>query len=167
MAQQNYLFDGKANLDKQVEAYSEEVYDYFDYERASAKLPRFGKYYYPAMVISCCDKDRKYSMNSFARNPVTYAYKLTKMGDEMKCVFHLPSGFGLKALKDNSFERFSIGQCAEQHATNEMLYNIKKKERDYYDQFDVRNDVFFSKAIRPATGEVKTYCKNCKALFDL
>ncbi len=48
-----------------------------------------------------------------------------------------------------------IGYCAEQNVANRLLL-------DRYAKID---DIHFSIAIRPRTGEVIDYCNNCKTLF--
>lgn len=50
-----------------------------------------------------------------------------------------------------------IGYCAEQNVANRLLL-------DCDDNID---DIQFSVAIRPRTGEVVDYCGNCKALFNV
>ena len=48
-----------------------------------------------------------------------------------------------------------IGYCAEQNVANRLLLGADA----------IIGDIEFSVAIRPKTGEVIDYCKNCKALF--
>ncbi len=52
--------------------------------------------------------------------------------------------------------RHPIGYCAEQNVANRMLL----------DQDASIDDIKFSVAIRPKTGEVVDYCDNCKTLFQ-
>ena len=166
MARDNATFAGKNALDERVESYSEEVYRKFDYDRTIGKAPQFGRYYYPAMVASCTDRVQTMCCDSFARNPIIKEYCLTKMKEEMEQTFNLLQ-IGYDALKTSSHHRFPIGQCAEQHAANELMFSIKQKNAAYYDQMRVKNDIYFSKAIRPSTGEDFDYCRNCHQLFDL
>ena len=51
-----------------------------------------------------------------------------------------------------------IGYCAEQNSANRLLLDKK----DGVSLEDIR----FSIAIRPKTGEVIPYCNNCKTLFS-
>lgn len=168
MAKDNETFVGKADLDNRVDAYTEKVYGTFDYDRMVGRTPRFGKYYYPAMVVCCSDKSRKNYGESYSRTPYVKEYELTNMAGEMSRIYNMPRPFSFKDLKLHSLEsRFRIGNCAEQHAANEMLFCIKQRHQDVYTQMKIKEDVYFSKAVRPSTGEVFPYCINCKALFDL
>lgn len=166
MAKDNATFIGKAILDERVEAYSEEVYGKFDYDRTIGKAPQFGCFYYPAMVASCTDLNQSMYCDSFARKPIIKEYCLTKMMDEMMNTF--PFVYAVSdELKRLSHHKHPIGQCAEQHAANELLFCIKYRNVPFYNQIQVKKDIYFSKAIRPSTGEEFDYCQNCKDLFDL
>lgn len=154
----NDNFSGKAFLDWEVVSYSECVYGYFDYLRRIGKAVKFSrKYFYPAMVAVCTDDKQRFSPRSYSHRAEVGEYELTSMLSEME------KRFGVIQSRNDfrklSKERFPIGQCAEQHAANELLL--------YCHPINIKRDVFFSKAVRPSTGEVFPYCKNCKKLFDL
>ena len=154
----NDRFKGKALLDNDVVSYSEYVYDHFDYLRRIGKAVRFSrKYFYPAMVAVCTDDKQSQISGCYSHRAEVGEYKLTSMLSEIEKRFG-----GIKSRNDfrkYSKERFPIGQCAEQHAANGLLL--------YRGPLNIRRDIFFSKAVRPSTGEVFPYCNNCKKLFDL
>lgn len=167
MAKDNATFIGKSTLDERVEAYSEEVYGKFDYDRTIGKAPQFGRFYYPAMVVSCTDSQQSMYCDSFARKPIIKEYGLTKMLGEMGRSFGFRNPVEYQDLKDNSHHNFPIGQCAEQHAANELLFCIQQRNTPLYAQIDIKKGIYFSKAIRPSTGEEFGYCQNCRDLFNL
>ena len=168
MAKDNDKFDGWDDLNNRVDSYTEKVYGTFDYDRTVGRSPLFGKYYYPAMVVCCADKNKQNFGESYSRAPYVKEYELTKIAAEMARTFKMPRTFAFKDLKKYSLENhFRIGNCAEQHAANEMLFCIKQRQRDIYSEIKIKEDIYFSKAVRPSTGEVFPYCRNCKALFDL
>lgn len=49
-----------------------------------------------------------------------------------------------------------VGYCAEQNVANRLMLATDRQIEDIY----------FSIAIRPKTGQVVAYCNNCKALFE-
>lgn len=157
----NNKFPGKRQLDDEVEAYSESMYGYFDYLRKIGKGVKFGrKYFYPAMVAVCTD-NRLSVCRDYSHRAIVDEYKDTCMHEEMEKRFGKISS--RNDFRKLSKERFSIGQCAEQHAAQQLLYYSRLMRGP----INIQRDIYFSKAVRPSTGEVFPYCKNCKALFDL
>lgn len=162
MSKHNNTFIGKQMLDKEAEDYSESVYNYFAYRRDHGFPPQFGEYFFPAMVAACTDNKQRAVECKSSGKPVLSEYKSTCMLDEMKKNFgRINKIEDLRTLSRES--KFPLGQCAEQHAANALLSRNVEKNRIS----NIKTDIFFSKAIRPATGEVFPYCKNCSTLFDL
>ena len=162
MSKQNRIFLGKQRLDYEAEKYSDDVFYFFEHERRAGKEPRFGSYFFPAMIATCTDAKQRYFVNGQSGTPVLLDYKATKLFSEMQRTFG-----GIKYRKDlwrkSKESKFPIGQCAEQHAANDLLQKKNNKKTN----LDIKAEIFFSKAIRPSTGEVFDYCRNCKVLFDL
>lgn len=107
---------------------------------------------YPAMVVSCCKKDREQTINvitKFSESPRKAKYtgyfkkKLEKLG---------PIGSIGKLCKN------PIGQCAEQHAAETFF---KKNKKNHI------KDILFSTPFRPRTSEAFDYCENCIKIFNL
>lgn len=167
MAKDNSTYRFKLDLDVRAESYSECVFKRFDYNRQIGKKPEFGSHYYPAMVVTCQDSMRIKTCDSYARKSDIGEYELTKMAIAIAQDFQLSPPLSYKDLNHASHHRHPIGQCAEQHAANELLFDMQKTNQDYYNQLDIKRNIYFSKAIRPATGEVFEYCDNCKQLFNL
>lgn len=157
----NDKYPGKRRLDNEVEMYSEHVYGYFDYLRQIGKGVKFGRnYFYPAMVAVCTD-GRLRSCRDYSHRAIVDEYKRTIMHKEMEKRFGKISS--RNDFRKLSKERFPIGQCAEQHAAQQLLLYPPLR----HSHINIQRDMFFSKAMRPSTGEVFPYCENCKALFDL
>lgn len=165
MANNNSSFHGKPILDGYVRRFMESVYGYYDFLRVAGYPPAFGKYYYPAMVASCCDSKEKHYAHSISDMPYVSEYGRTPLLRAMEKAFYggtpikdfrlMPRKYGLN---------YSVGQCAEQHAANDLLFVHNIMEHKYP---DIKRDIYFSDAIRPATGEVFPYCPICKKLFQL
>lgn len=167
MAKDNTKFTGKNKLDMEARKYSWTVYDYFDSYRKNGWGKPFGRYYYPAMIAICCDKDEKMIRGSFSDKGSVEEYKLTGMLDEMAADFnHGQAITDRDTFTEKSLNKFPIGHCAEQHATNELLF-CERWDKRINRVLNIKTDVYFSIAVRPSTGEVFDYCENCKKLFDL
>lgn len=69
-------------------------------------------------------------------------------------------GFTLGAKRFDTIAKrdYCFGNCAEQHAVNDLL--------TLHSSVDIK-EIVFSKAIRPRTGEIRLYCQNCCDLFGL
>lgn len=163
----NISFVGKNRLDMEARRYSWLIYDYFDVYRKKGWGKLFGKYYYPAMIATCCDKDEKLKSSAFSDKGTVNEYKLTGMLDEMANDFN--NGqliIDRETFKEKSLNIYPIGQCAEQHAANELLF-CERWDKSINKVLNIKKDVYFSIAVRPSTGEVFDYCENCKKLFDL
>ena len=162
MSKQNNSFQGKSLLDKRVEQFSDFVYATFDDDRIHGRMKSFGDYYYPAMVSVCTDADSRFQSEGFADTPKAEEYGKTSLLNTMETDF-----FKGRRIKDaDSFKKaslctFPLGQCAEQHAVNDLLL---QRGAAY---LNIKTDIFFSKAIRPVNGKVFDPCDNCKKLFDL
>lgn len=111
---------------------------------------------YPAMVVVCADNI----------NPQNVCYGESA---EPSCRTYRPSfEHELVKILKNGIKKTSpvtgcknpIGQCAEQHAANKLTTTYKLPI------FQIKS-FLFSSARRPRTGEKKTYCANCKLLFNL
>lgn len=89
-------------------------------------------------------------------------YGMTKMLKEMGREFS-PTGKinGKDELYHFSRCSFPVGQCAEQHAANNLLKILGNS-------LNIKKDFFFGKPVRTATGEDNIpYCANCSNLFNL
>lgn len=162
MSKHNNTFSGKTRLNKEAGDYSNSFYRFFEHQRTHGFPPRFGGYFFPAMVAACTDKKQSVIECKSSGKPVLSEYKSTCMLDEMKKSFGRINK--VEDLRTLSLEpKFPIGQCAEQHAANALLGRKIAKDKIS----NIKTDIFFSKAIRPATGEVFPYCRNCSTLFDL
>ena len=162
MSKQNDSFAGKVALDCRVEKYADYVYATFEQDRIQGKVKSFGGYYYPAMVSVCTDALQRFNTEGYADSPDAAEYAKTSLLGTMENDFN---GGGNIKSKD-TFKKISLcihplGQCAEQHAANELL-QVKGAEN-----LDIKQEVFFSKAIRPATLKDYPPCANCQKLFDL
>lgn len=167
MAKDNAKCTGKNRLDIEARRYSFLVYDYFDLYRKNGWGKLFGRYYYPAMIAICCDKDEKMIRGSFSDKGSVEEYKLTGMLNEMAVDFNNGQPIiDKEAFREKSLNKYPIGQCAEQHATNELLF-CERWDKSINKVLDIKTDVYFSIAVRPSTGEVFDYCENCKKLFNL
>lgn len=162
MSKHNNTFKGKARLDQEAEDYRDSVYSYFEHQRTHGFPPQFGEYFFPAMVAACTNRKQSVIVCKSSGKPVLLEYKSTCMLNEMKKSFGRINK--IEDLRTLSREpKFPIGQCAEQHGANTLLSrNVVKNKIN-----NIKTDIFFSKAIRPSTGEVFPYCKNCSTLFDL
>lgn len=130
MAKDNAKFTGKNRLDIEARRYSFLVYDYFDLYRKNGWGKLFGRYYYPAMIAICCDKDEKMIRGSFSDKGSVEEYKLTGMLNEMAVDFNNGQPIiDKEAFREKSLNKYPIGQCAEQHATNELLFCEKASIR--------------------------------------
>lgn len=116
------------------------------------KVPQFWDW--PAIIVACSDKNRVVcDFSRGAKAAHTYNPLLSKLmslgvvGQKRKFVVH-----GRTYLSNNV-----LGHCAEQHAANELY---KKGSRCPL------NNIEFSRAIRPRTGERKDYCDNCQIIFS-
>ena len=75
MAKDNTKFTGKNKLDMEARKYSWTVYDYFDSYRKNGWGKSFGRYYYPAMIAICCDKDEKMIRYIYREEPEQISYR--------------------------------------------------------------------------------------------
>lgn len=162
MSNQNNSFIGKPDLDSRVDQYADYVYATFDSDRINGKMKSFGDYYYPAMVSVCSDINSKFQSEGFSYSPKVDEYGRTSMLRTMEADFY----HGKRIKDTDSFKKASLsthplGQCAEQHAANDLL---QQKGAAY---MDIKKDIFFSKAVRPVNRRECDPCSNCKKLFDL
>ena len=104
---------------------------------------------YPAMAVICHDKDCNVKRSSYSHYPQKNEFhqdlerKLQKLGT-----------IGLGCNKDG--KRFTIGNCAEQHAANIFMKQFNESNL---------NNLYFSKPMRPRTKQTFDYCDNCKDTF--
>lgn len=163
MIKQNQGISGKEALDKESERFSEKVFYIFDGYRALGDDGyQFRDVYYPTVTCVCTDNHETILGEDFSRRPCMKEYKETQMLDEMGAQF-CPNGVVTtwKDLKDHShYREYPIGQCAEQHAANELLKGLGCRK-------DIKNDILFGKPIRCLTGEDWDYCQNCRDLFNI
>lgn len=112
-------------------------------------------------VCVCTDDNYKLLGEDYSRKPCLKEYNETQMLAEMGKQF-CPNGKlpGLEDLKTYSLQGFCIGQCAEQHAANELLKGLGCHK-------NIKKDIIFGKAVRCVTGEEWPYCKNCQDLFNI
>ena len=162
MSKQNNSFSGKHLLDKRVEKFADYVYATFDDDRTQGRMKSFGEYYYPAMVSVCTDVNSRFASEGFADSPDVYEYSKTSLLSEMEADFYQRRRIkDTDAFKKASLCTHPLGQCAEQHAANDLL---RQRGAAY---LNIKKDIFFSKAVRPVNGKVFDPCDNCKKLFDL
>ncbi len=161
MATNNHHFKGKKVLDAMSEAYADEVFEEYEFWR-NLGVRMFHNRYYPTMVCSCTDRNETAFVANFSHTPSLKEYSMTKMLGEMGQEFS-PTGVIKKKddLYRDSMHRFPIGQCAEQHAANDLLKLVGNS-------LNIKNELFFGKPVRTATDEDNiAYCDNCSNLFDL
>ncbi len=162
MSKQNNSFPGKPYLDERVERFADLVYATFDNDRVNGMMKSFGDYYFPAMVSVCTDVNFNFLSEGFADSPDVNEYKKTSMLNTMEVDFYQRRRIkGVDDFKNVSLCKHPLGQCAEQHAANDLL-QTKKTEN-----LDIKRDIFFSKAVRPVNMIEFSPCDNCKKLFDL
>lgn len=163
MIKLNQNIHSKAAIDCESEKYAEEVFYAFDGCREWNPGYHFGNEYkyYPTMVCVCTDDNHQLLGEDYSRKPCLKEYNETQMLAEMGKQF-CPNGKlpGLDDLKTYSLQGYSIGQCAEQHAANELLKGLGCQKI-------IKEDILFGKAVRCVTGEEWPYCKNCQALFNI
>lgn len=161
MATNNHFFRGKKVLDAISETYADEVFGEFEYWR-NMGIMMFPNRYYPTMVCSCTDRRETAYVANYSHKPSLAEYGETKMLEEMGREFS-PAGriSSKKELHRLSMHIFPIGQCAEQHAANDLLKILGNAP-------DIKHDLYFGKPVRTATGEDNIpYCDNCSSLFNL
>lgn len=112
-------------------------------------------------MVAVCTDGKKWCCRSYSHWAIVDEYKDTCMHEEMEKRFGKISS--RNDFRKLSKERFPIGQCAEQHAAQQLLHY----SRLMHCPINIQRDIYFSKAVRPSTGEMFPYCNNCKALFDL
>ena len=163
MIKPNQNIQSKAGIDSESKKYADEIFYAFDGFRNWNSGYHFrNKYkYYPTMVCVCTDDNYKLLGEDYSRKPCLKEYNETQMLAEMGKQF-CPNGKlpGLEDLKTYSLQGFSIGQCAEQHAANELLKGLGCHK-------NIKKDIIFGKAVRCVTGEEWPYCKNCQDLFNI
>lgn len=163
MLKPNQNIHSMADLDCESEKYADEVFYAFDGCRGWDPRYRFGKKYkyYPTMVCVCTDENRQLLGEDYSRIPCLKEYNETQMLTEMGRQF-CPNGKlpGWDDLQTYSLQGVKIGQCAEQHAANELLKGLRCQK-------DIKKDIMFGKAVRCVTGEERPYCMNCKNLFNI
>lgn len=121
-----------------------------DHEKAVYERKQKDSWYIVAgCSASVRDKSWELGTNGSVRN---YLY-------EPVFVDRVQERFNGKTVGEKSdLEKWPIGQCAEQHAANEVIKNSS---------LPVLDDFQFSDAVFAKDPEViKPYCRNCKALFD-
>lgn len=104
---------------------------------------------YPAMAAICHDSGCMQKRAGFSHYPNCTAFapilreKLEELGQ-----------IGKTSAKIGN--RYTIGNCAEQHAGNHYMKAFNE---------DDLNDLFFSSAMRPRTKQIFPYCDNCQDTF--
>lgn len=163
MAKNNNSFPAKPYLDAQVDKYADYVYATFEYDRINGRMKSFGDFYYPAMVSVCTDIDNQFQAEGFADSPKVDEYGKTSLLKAMEDDFNQSKPIrSLNAFKKVSLcNGYPLGQCSEQHAANDLL-QINDAER-----LNIKSEIFFSKAVRPANRKDFDPCDNCKKLFDM
>lgn len=152
MAKDNDTFHSKAALDTECEKYADSIFALFETYRDGKSRPWFNGHYYPAMCAACTDIDVSMVSKNYSHKPTIKEYDSTRMFSIMASDFHFPDR-SWKCFKNQSHCSHPIGQCAEQHAANILL-------KDVNPAFDIKKEIYFSKAIRPSTGEDFDYCNN-------
>lgn len=162
MSKSNNSFQAKPYLDTQVDKYADYVYATFEYDRINGRMKSFGDYYYPAMVSICTDINNQFQAEGYSDSPIADEYGKTLLLKAMEDDFNQGN-----SIRDaNTFKKVSLcghplGQCAEQHAANDLL-QINGAEN-----ITIKSEIFFSKAVRPVNRKVFGSCDNCKKLFDM
>ncbi len=159
MSKNNSTFHSKAALDSECERYADSIFALFETYRDGKSHPWFNGRYYPAMCDICTDEKVTMFAESYSKTPTLLEYNSTRMLDIMAHDFWFPEKKA-EYFRSKSRCKHPIGQCAEQHAANLLLQQVNPA-------LDVKSEIYFSKAIRPSTGEEFDYCDNCKVLFDL
>ncbi len=161
MIKSNQTINGQEALNKESERYAEEVFYIFDGYREWRTGHSFRGRYYPTITCVCTDSNETLLGEDYSHRPCMKEYNKTQMLDEMGSQF-CPNGKVLcfDDLRYYSHFDYPIGQCAEQHAANELLLGLGNK-------INIKNEIRFGKPIRCVTGEDDVYCQNCIELFDI
>lgn len=118
----------------------------------SLHIPAFWDW--PAVVVACSDQNRMicdFTRGVRAKHVVDPLYsKLMSLGG-----VDVPREYVVDGRRH--FSKNMLGRCAEQHAANEIY---KKGSHCQLNQLQ------FSKAFRPRTGEEIAYCDNCQLIFS-
>lgn len=161
MIKNNQGIHGQQALDQESKRFSDEVFYIFDTYRDWQTGHNFRNKYYPTITCVCTDSNETLLGEDHSRRLCMKEYEKTQMLEEMGRQF-CPNGVVTKwqDLLVNSHYDYPAGQCAEQHAANELLLGLGNR-------VDIKNDILFGKPIRCVTGEENVYCQNCKELFDI
>ena len=161
MIKPNQGINGQQALDQESKRFSDEVFYIFDTYRDWQTNHNFRNKYYPTSTCVCTDSNETLLGEDYSHRPCMKDYNKTQMLQEMGSQF-CPNGVVscFDDLKINSHFDYPIGQCAEQHAANELLIGLGSR-------VDIKNDILFGKPIRCLTGEEDVYCQNCKELFNI
>ena len=107
---------------------------------------------YPAVASICyssvAGQERQH--RGYSHSP-----KGTKWHTILRTKMETIGEIGKKANKPH-VKNYIIGNCAEQHAGNNLMRKYKVNKLD---------TLHFSKAIRPRTMEIMPSCNNCKLIF--
>ena len=107
---------------------------------------------YPAVASICysSQKGKEITHHGYSHSP-----KGTKWHSILRKKMEKINEIGKKSNHPHE-KNYIIGNCAEQHAGNNLMrkYKVNKLET-----------LFFSKAVRPRTMEIIPACYNCKLIF--
>ena len=115
---------------------------------------------YPAAVVLCCVNENKLKEGELKVPQLYYGESANESNSKPYNNSRLLNAFGTiggvwSKCKSGSCKN-KIGNCAEQHAAEELLN--KNETCNLY-------DIVFSTAFRPRTDGVVPYCENCMKLF--
>lgn len=137
------------NPDKEVLNYCEHICN--SHLQVVRKDRKKGTWYwdYPAMAAICHDINCYVKRSSYSHYPKKNEFHPVLEGQLLS--------LGMIGGKcSHPDHKYTIGNCAEQHAANIFMKQ--------YGENDLKK-LFFSKAMRPRTKQIFDYCKNCKVIF--
>ena len=112
------------------------------------------------MCDICTDENVTMFAESYSKTPSLVEYNSTRMLDIMAHDFEFPEKKA-EFFRSKSMCKHPIGQCAEQHAANDLLKLVGNG-------LNIKSELYFGKPVRTATGEDNiAYCDNCNNLFNL
>ena len=126
MIKPNQGINGQQALDAESIRFSDEVFYIFDTYRDWQTNHHFRNKYYPTITCVCTDSNETLLGEDYSHRPCMKDYNKTQMLQEMGSQF-CPNGVVscFDDLKINSHFDYPIGQCAEQHAANEVLKKLR------------------------------------------
>lgn len=136
------------NPDKEILNYCEHI---CNAHLQTLRKNKGGAWYwdYPAMAAICHDSGRMVKRASYSHYP-----RKDEFHPVLECQLLLLGEIGKSSKKPG--KRFTIGNCAEQHAANIFMKQCHE---------DKLKNLYFSKAMRPRTKQIFPYCDNCKDIF--